>query len=63
MAKFPLLAGIEALTIFADYDANGAGERAARELEARWLQEGREVRIFIRDKLGDINDALRECGA
>jgi hypothetical protein len=63
MARFPVLAGIEALTIFADHDANGAGERAAGELEARWLQEGREVRTFIRDKLGDINDALRECQA
>jgi hypothetical protein len=40
LAKFPVLAGIEALTLIADNDANGAGEKAARETEARWLQAG-----------------------
>ena len=43
MAKFPLLAGVESLTILADHDAAGAGERAAREVEARWRAAGTEV--------------------
>jgi hypothetical protein len=59
MAKFSVIAGIEALTILADNDASGAGERAAREVEARWRQAGKEVRIIMRDKVGDINDALK----
>ncbi len=58
MAGFPVLPVIESLTVFADHDRNGAGLRAAREAEARWLQAGREVSIKMRDQLGDINDAL-----
>ena len=41
VSKFPLLDGIEALTVMVDHDTNGAGERAARDLEARWLAAGR----------------------
>ena len=63
MAKFPLLAGVESLTILADHDAAGAGERAAREVEARWRAAGTEVRILKWEKLGDINDALRQGAA
>jgi len=59
IAKFLVLSGIEFLTILADNDANGAGEKAARECETRWLEAGREVRIIIRDCLGDLNDATR----
>jgi putative DNA primase/helicase len=60
MAKFPVLGGIEHLTIFADRDDNGAGEIAAREAEARWQAAGREVRIWRRKNgLGDFNDATR----
>ena len=40
MAKFPVLAGIECLTIVADHDLNGAGLRAASEAADRW-QNGR----------------------
>jgi hypothetical protein len=60
MAAFPVLPGIEALTLFADHDEKGAGERAAREAEARWLEAGCEAHVILRDPLGDINDALRE---
>jgi hypothetical protein len=62
MGKFPVLAGIECLTLFADHDANGAGERAARVTEARWLAAGRKARVILPDRTGDINDALRESG-
>jgi hypothetical protein len=60
MGKFPVLAGIECLTLVADHDANGAGERAARETETRWLQANREVRILRAKTIGhDLNDALK----
>jgi putative DNA primase/helicase len=46
MAKFPILSGIEALTIFPDNDTNGTGMRAAVECAERWTAAGREV--FVR---------------
>jgi putative DNA primase/helicase len=62
MAKFPLVAGIESLTLIADHDANGAGERAAREVETRWIAAGREVRILRAKAVGyDLNDALKRA--
>jgi hypothetical protein len=63
LAKFPVLPGIEALTIFADHDQNGAGEYAAYETEDRWRAAGREVVIHVRDSIGDINDALTGADA
>jgi hypothetical protein len=44
----------------ADHDAKGGGEKAARAIEARWGQAGREVDILRRDRLGDLNDAILE---
>jgi hypothetical protein len=41
--RFPVLAGIESLTIFADHDAPGLD--AARACKARWAGAGREVRV------------------
>jgi Toprim domain/CHC2 zinc finger len=60
MARFPVLNGIEALTVIADNDRKGGGEKAARAVEARWRGAGREVRIFRSDRLGDLNDAIAE---
>lgn len=45
MSAFPVLPGIEALTVFADNDASGTGERAANDCGARWHAAGREVTI------------------
>ena len=59
MAKFPVLAAIEALDIFCDHDANGAGEKAAREAEARWRAAGREVNLYQTGELGDLNTLLK----
>jgi len=58
MADFPVLSGVEALTVIADHDLNGAGERAARAAEARWLAAGKEVALYRRDVFGDLNDTL-----
>ena len=59
MAKIPVLGGVECLTVLADHDLNGAGERAARELAARWTEAGKSVRLWIPTSPGDLNDALR----
>jgi putative DNA primase/helicase len=59
LAKLPVLGGIESISIIADHDANGAGERAARELQARWEIAGREVRIWKSKTLGDLNDFIK----
>jgi putative DNA primase/helicase len=57
LAKFQVLAGIEALTILADNDESGRGEEAARECEQRWLAAGREVVVLTPQRLGaDFND-------
>jgi hypothetical protein len=41
--RFPVLAGIDSLTIFADADS--AGLAAAQECEGRWASVGKEARI------------------
>jgi hypothetical protein len=47
------------VVILADHDANGAGERAAQAAAARWLAEGRRVRIAMPPEPGsDFNDVL-----
>lgn len=58
MSAFPVLAGVEALTIFADNDAEKtrAGERAARQSAQRWRAAGREVIAVMPDAAGDFND-------
>src|SRR6185503_2087409 len=41
--RFPVLSGIDCITIFADADA--AGSKAARVCADRWVAAGREARI------------------
>jgi putative DNA primase/helicase len=59
LAAFPMLNGVDAVTVVVDHDASGAGERAARECERRWLGAGREVTLLMSSTPGDLNDALR----
>jgi putative DNA primase/helicase len=59
IARFPVLTGIEALTVFAD--ADGAGIGAARECCRRWAAVGREARILA-PPAGDWDDALPHTG-
>jgi hypothetical protein len=60
MAKFPVLSGIEHLSIVCDHDPNGAGEDAAREVERRWRAAGRQVSILRSERNGDLNDMVRK---
>jgi putative DNA primase/helicase len=46
IARFPVLAGIEELTIFADADDRGAGVNAALACAERWSQLARRVTIL-----------------
>jgi putative DNA primase/helicase len=55
---FPVLSGIEALTILAETDDDGANERAIRECFTRWNAAGREVLRATPMIGGDANDAL-----
>jgi hypothetical protein len=51
------------VTILADNDASGAGERAAHRAARRWLAEGREVRIALPPEPGtDWADVLLDKG-
>ena len=47
------------VVICADNDANGTGERSAHHAAARWLAEGRRVRVAVPPETGtDFNDLL-----
>jgi hypothetical protein len=61
MEDFPVLDGVECLTIFADHDVNRAGEKAATKAAQRWRAAGREVRIFESLEPGDVNDIARSA--
>ena len=61
LAAFPVLAGIESLTIYADHDP--AGIAAARACARRWRDAGREVNARVPKQAGqdvaDIAAAIR----
>jgi hypothetical protein len=60
LKNFPVLSGIEALTILVDNDADGLGQSAALECSARWTCAGQEVRRVIPRRSGDdLNDVVR----
>jgi hypothetical protein len=60
MASFPVLRGIESLTIFADNDASGTGLKAAQTCATTWMKAGVQVRVLLPKILGeDANDVVR----
>ena len=59
IGKLPVLAGIEALSIFADADDKGAGLAAARECAERWTAAGRHVTIHRPPAGTDWLDAMQ----
>jgi hypothetical protein len=61
IAAFPVLSGIEALTLLKERDE--ASARAVEECGGRWHAAGREVLINETDFGKDLNDELREGGA
>jgi hypothetical protein len=57
LGRFPVLAGIETLSILREHDA--ANEKAANACAERWLAAGREVRDVTPVHGKDINDAIK----
>jgi Toprim domain len=59
VGAIPVLAGIDALAIIVDRDANGAGQDAASTCFDRWTAAGREVWTIVPDAVGaDLNDIV-----
>jgi putative DNA primase/helicase len=59
LKNFPVLAGIECLTVLVDHDASGTGQRAALECSSRWTGAGCEVRRVLPNQAGkDFNDIV-----
>jgi hypothetical protein len=61
---FPVLPGIDALTLLVDHDANGAGQRDAAECTRRWRAAGREVIPLMTNEIGtDFADLAGEIAS
>jgi hypothetical protein len=60
---FPVLSGIECLTIFPDADASGTGQKAAEACAQRWLAAGHEVAIVTPPVGQDWDDRFKEFAA
>jgi putative DNA primase/helicase len=57
---FPLLPGIEAVTILGEVGDSGANHRAAEVCASRWFAAGRQAFIVEPQIGGDLNDVWRE---
>jgi hypothetical protein len=60
---FPVLSGIEALTLFADMDDRGVGIAAAQACVERWTAAGREACIVAAPRDQDFNDVTMKGAA
>jgi Toprim domain len=64
LSDFPVLPGIEALTILVDNDASNTGQQAAAACACRWLDADREViRLTPKTTGQDFNDIIRNGSA
>jgi CHC2 zinc finger len=64
VANFPVLSGVECLTLIQENDDSGANQRACRTCALRWDAAGREVLIDVpKPGFKDINDVIRGKGA
>jgi phage/plasmid primase-like uncharacterized protein len=64
LERFPILDGIEELTILVDNDENNVGQDAAKQCAIRWLEAGRSVRRLTPKIPGtDFNDLLVQYDA
>lgn len=60
---FPVLDGIETLTIFSDADDGGVGIEAARSCAIRWQAAGGSVQVHKPPAGADWNDIVRKAAA
>jgi len=61
VAAFPVLSGIEAITVLGEVDDGGASHRAAQRCAARWIEAGREAFVVTPLVGSDLNDVWREA--
>jgi hypothetical protein len=60
LADFPVIDGINSLTVLIDHDANGIGQKAATQCIWRWRRAGREAFGLIPQQVDtDFNDLVR----
>jgi putative DNA primase/helicase len=59
--KLRLPSNATQMVIAADNDMSGRGQRAAQFAAARWLAEGRRVRIALPPPGSDFNDVLTDA--
>jgi hypothetical protein len=59
IATFPLLSGIESLTIIAEHDDSGANQRAIELCARRYVEAGCEVFVLDPPCGGDLNDVQK----
>ena len=60
IAKFPVLSGIESITVFGETGDGGANRRAALACGECWVEAGREALLVEPQVGGDLNDVWRE---
>jgi hypothetical protein len=58
IGDFPVLGGIDALTILAETDKKGSNAKAAIDCAARWTAANREV-LLVTPPSGDMNDLVK----
>jgi hypothetical protein len=64
LESFPVLSGIECLTILVDHDRSGTGQRAGEKCAKRWANAGRQVIRLVPFQPGsDFADIALEVGA
>jgi CHC2 zinc finger/Toprim domain len=63
VAAFPVLGGVECLTLLQENDDSGRSARDCEACAARWYAAGREVFINWPTSGKDLNDAIRVWGA
>jgi putative DNA primase/helicase len=60
ISTFPVLAGIESITILGEVDDGGANYRAAHSCAKRWTDAGREALLVWPQVGGDLNDVWQK---
>jgi hypothetical protein len=64
LRNLPVIPGVEHLTVLADHDQNGEGEKAANALQLRYREAGLETRVLRPKHPGtDFNDVLLKVKA
>ena len=60
IAVFPVLSGMEAITVLGEVNDGGVNHRATKACAARWIEAGREAFIVAPLSGDDLNDVWQE---